>query len=140
MENNLIKLRGAKQKVGQKQVVRMIKIPDDLMEELVAHARTIEGPFLFPRRNSSLKNTFDRILKQAGIEKIDVLGQKLTAHSFRHTYATLMAQAVGNNPFILKQALGHSQITTTDRYCHVQAPEFVIEVAAYTAGSCKRVV
>jgi len=60
----------------------------------VAFSRNTDGPFVFPERNSSLKNTFDRILKRAGIEKLDVLGRKVTAHSFRHTYATLMAQSV----------------------------------------------
>jgi integrase len=131
VDKRLIKLRGAKQKVGQKDVVRLIEVPAELMRDLAVFARKVEGPFVFPRRNSGLKNTFDRILKKAGIEKLDVLGQKLTAHSFRHTYATLMAQAVGNNPFILKQARGHSQISTTDRYCHSQAPAVVIDIAPY---------
>jgi integrase len=53
---------------------------------------------------------------------MDVLGRKITLHSFRHTYATLMAQVVGNNPFLLKEVLGHQRITTTEQYCHPEAP------------------
>ena len=34
-----------------------------------------------------------------------------------------MAHAVGNNPFLLKTLLGHTQITTTDRYIHASMPE-----------------
>ena len=136
-ENDTITLRNAKLKIGQEEKIRLVKIPQELMEELVEYARTTSGPHVFPSRNSSLKNVFDRILKRAEIPKINVLGHKLTAHSFRHTYATMMAEALGNNPFILKQALGHSQITTTDRYCHNQAPAVVIDITPYT-GRVKR--
>ena len=33
-----------------------------------------------------------------------------------------MAEATGNNPFIAKELLGHRQISTTERDCHVTAP------------------
>lgn len=46
----------------------------------------------------------------------------MTAHSFRHTYATIMAEAVGHNPFTLKELLGHQQLSMTERYCHAKAP------------------
>jgi len=54
--------------------------------------------------------------------KIAVKRLWLTICSFRHTYATLMAQAVGNNPFLLKEVLGHRRIATTEQYCHPEAP------------------
>ncbi len=63
----------------------------------------------------------------------DPLGRKLTAHSFRHTFGTMMAQSVGSNPFIVKQLLGHSQISTTDRYCHPTPPAIVIDIAPYVS-------
>ena len=78
-----------------------------------------------------LAKPFNAILKRAGIERIDPLGQKLTAHSFRHTYATMMAEAVGNNPFILKKILGHTQISTTEQYCHNAAPAVVIDISPF---------
>ena len=65
---------------------------------------------------------FDLILEKAGIPKVDELSRKLTAHSFRHTYATMMAEKTGHNPFLLKEALGHQQLSTTERYCHPTAP------------------
>ena len=51
---------------------------------------------------------------------MDPAGRKLLLHSFRHTYATLMAEQVQNNPHFLKSVLGHSKISTTDRYCQVE--------------------
>jgi integrase len=44
---------------------------------------------------------------------VDYLGQKVTAHCFRHTYATLMAEAIGQNPFVLKEILGHKRLTSS---------------------------
>ncbi|MEN6626646.1 MAG: site-specific integrase [Candidatus Sumerlaeia bacterium] len=70
----------------------------------------------------------NRIIKRAGIAKINALGKKLTAHSFRHTFATRMAEQIGNNPFILKELMGHSKITTTEIYCQPQAPDLVMRM------------
>lgn len=77
-----------------------------------------------PLANSS--RDFDVILKRAGIPKVDALGRKATAHSFRNTYATLMAERTGHNPFVLKEILGHKCLSTTERYCHLTAPSLPI--------------
>ena len=60
------------------------------MGMLVEQAAQSETDFVFPIV-FNLNRHFRRILKAAGIPRIDRLGRKLTAHSFRHTYATLMA-------------------------------------------------
>ena len=122
-----IRLRTAKLKAGQEEKVRVIRVPETFMEALVDYARTIPGDHVFPP-NQSLHNLFDRILKRAGIRKADALGKKLTAHSFRHTFATRMAERLGNNAFILKEVMGHSKITTTEIYCQPQAPSLVMEM------------
>ncbi len=97
------------------------------MEELVEHAKGVPGEFVF-LPNQSLHNLFDRILKRAKIPKKDALGRKLTAHSFRHTFATRMAQQVGQNAFILKELMGHSKISTTEIYCQPEAPRLMMQM------------
>ena len=63
------------------------------------------------------------------LASLEEIAQTVSAQSrFRHTYATLMAQAVGMNPFILKAVLGHEQISTTDRCCHSTAPLLTLEM------------
>ena len=109
------------------------------MEVLVDFTSTIPGDFLF-MPNQSLCKLFDRILKRAGIRKVDALGRKLTAHSFRHTYATRMSERLGNNAFLLKEVMGHSKITTTEIYCKPQAPTLVMEMPEYGALPPSRVV
>lgn len=138
-EENAVVIRSAKAKPGEKKKVRKISIPETLMQQLVAQAATVPGPHVFCP-NGSLCKLFDRILVKAGIateqkfleagtkkvkkvivHKTDELGRKLTAHSFRHTFATKLARATGGDQFVLKATLGHAQIHTTDRYCHVGA-------------------
>lgn len=127
--NCTIIIRNAKLKTGQEEKVRLVKVPEEFMQEMVAFARTVPGNHVFPVRNGSLHTTFDRILKYAGIAKVNALGKKLTAHSFRHTYCTLMAKSVGHNPFVLMSMMGHAQITTSQIYCHAVVSAEVIDTS-----------
>lgn len=80
------------------------------------------------------RRDFDLVIKKAGIPKKDALGQKVTAHSFRHTYATVMAEAIGHNAFLLKEILGHKRLSTTEGYCHPTAPMMPIELPKKLKG------
>jgi integrase len=84
----------------------------------------ISGPHVFEMQFNGPRD-FDVILRKAGIPKFNELGQKLANLSFRHTYATLVAEAVGHNPFILKEILGHKRLSTTEVYCHPTAPSIL---------------
>jgi integrase len=128
-----ITIRTAKLKCGQKEKLRIIKVPEDLMIRLVKQMAEIPGDFIF-EPNGNLSGLFDRIINRAEIPKIDPLGHKLTAHSFRHTFATLQASAVSFNPFLLKEILGHCQLSTTDRYCHARTDAVIIEVSNLLGG------
>ncbi len=62
------------------------------------------------------QNNINRMIetyrKKAGIEK------KITAHTFRHTYATELLKSTGNLSLVQK-VLGHSHISTTQIYIHL---------------------
>ncbi len=60
--------------------------------------------------------TIRQIVKDA-LAHIDIKDRKLTAHSLRHTFATL-ALAAGAPLIQVKDALRHSSIETTQRYTH----------------------
>lgn len=124
----LITIRSAKVLPGRKGAIRRMRIQKELVDQVrqVAQSHSLKTVFL-PVYN--LCRWFDDILTAAEIEKVDALGRKVTAHSFRHTFATMMAESVGHNPFVVKQILGHSQITTTDRYCHPTTEAEVIDLA-----------
>ena len=109
-------------------IIRRIQIQSDLLALVKRFAESHHLKSVF-KPLPNLARHFDRIIASAGVDKKDELGRKLTAHSFRHTFATIMAESVGHNPFVVKQILGHSQITTTDRYCHPTAKVQVIDLA-----------
>jgi integrase len=117
--NNTVFIRTAKLHATQRDKPREIFIPDAQMQQLVQFAQRTPGPHIFTP-NRTLCVAFDRILQQAGIPKKDELGRKLTAHSFRHTYASMMAKRVSYNPHVLKEILGHRQLSTADRYIHAR--------------------
>ncbi|MBM3334923.1 site-specific integrase, partial [Candidatus Sumerlaeota bacterium] len=131
----MITIRTAKAKPGAPVRSRVLPVPDDLVEPLRIQMASVEGSHVF-RHYASSRRDFEAILRRAGITKKDELGRKVTSHSFRHTYATLIAEATGNNPFLVKEALGHQQLSTTERYCHVAAPQvrLTLDLRGVTSG------
>lgn len=113
-----VTLRNAKLKLNEEDKFRVVPVPASLMGDLMRIAAAQQGPYVFPARNGSLHTTFDRIVERAKLVKENVLGRKLTAHSFRHTYCNSLAASAGNNPFVVMGLMGHSQISTTQIYCH----------------------
>jgi len=126
LDAHTVKIRTAKQRRGAKPKIRLIKLPEWVIEPLREHLEGIpdDGYVFKPLANSA--RDFDAILEKAKIPKIDPTGAKVTSHSFRHSYATLMSEALGGNAFLLKEVLGHCQISTTERYTHPTAPQLDI--------------
>ncbi len=133
VEHGTVTIRTAKMKPGQEDKQRVIRIPVEVMDRLVRQMERVKGIHVFPS-NSSLAHLFDRILERAGVPKYNELGHKLTAHSFRHTFATIQAEAVNANPFQLKAILGHCQTSTTDRYCHARSNAQIIGIEDILRG------
>lgn len=125
-----VTIRSAKLKPNQRAKVRVLKVSKELMDRLQGQASQTRGDHVF-QINQSLCKLFDRILERAKIPKKDELGRKLTSHSFRHTYASMMAKRVSYNPHILKEILGHHQLSTTDRYIHAQSTAEVVNVSEF---------
>ena len=138
-DSNTLTLRAAKQRRGARQKVRKVQVDDITLDALRKEvAETPENWVFAFRPGNKLARDFDATLKRAGIEKLSVLGEKLTLHSFRHTYATFIGEALGANPFLVQAALGHSQISTSAHYCHITAPKIVpIEALKLVSGGEK---
>jgi len=134
LEERTVTIRCAKARQGTESKVRVLPVPEELVQPLRDQINQTEGPLVF-QQFSNGRRDFEGILKRAGIAKKDALGRKVTAHSFRHTYATMMAEAIGHNPFVLKEILGHRQLSTTDRYCHLAAPRAMLPVQISFEGT-----
>lgn len=100
---------------------RVIDVPDRLYEEFIDYfdslpAEVVKVAFennmeLFPK--SAI--WFSKKLSQCSE---DILGFKLNPHALRHSCATYLKQQ-GLDLQEIAQILGHSNITTTERYAHL---------------------
>lgn len=82
-----------------------------------------------PLSKSGLQGILKELAAKARIEK------KFSPHSLRHTFATHLASKGAPLP-ALKEILGHSKISTTERYLHV-TPEHLRSALALAQGRSK---
>jgi len=113
-----IEIRATTYHTPKSRAARWVAIPEPLLP-MVRDQLTTAGPFLFNRPDGSARPYLHprRLLKHlapyfeaAGIEK----GRRL--HALRHTFGSSNG-AVGIDT--LRELMGHSSLTTTDRYCNV---------------------
>lgn len=71
---------------------------------------SINGRRIFS--NDYISKTFKKICREIGIDEM------IRFHSLRHSFASNLAQR-GVSPFQLKELLGHSSVSTTERYSHL---------------------
>ena len=114
IEKNLIFVRGGK---GKKDRTTMFAANLKRLHELYIMENKpnywlFEGPNRTQYSTSSIAAVINKAAKSAGIE------QRVTAHMFRHSFAThLLEQGVGLR--YIQSILGHSSSKTTEIYTHV---------------------
>jgi len=124
-ESGVLAIRTAKCKPGEVSLVRKVRIPEDALALLLEEMALAPGPYAFRPLNKPARD-FDACIGRAKIPKVDELGRKATLHSFRHTYASRAALAVGGNVWLLPKMLGHKRMETSAHYCDPTAPEFMV--------------
>src|ERR1019366_3454055 len=102
---------------------REVPLPDQAAEALtrLSHRHEFAGPdeYVFANRlgrrldGSALRRRVDRARDAVGL-------RPLRFHDLRHTYGSLLV-AGGVDLASVKSALGHSRITTTERYLHARS-------------------
>lgn len=93
------------------------------MLERLYHGQ-VNKEFVFKDRNGQqvkcISKTFERVVSQLGFNVgVDDDRDKVLFHTCRHTFASWHAQN-GTDLYIIKELLGHSTITLTERYSHLQ--------------------
>ena len=68
-------------------------------------------------RLGSLRKSFYKALKDAGIERVTPKG-KITWHSLRHTFGSRIGAKKEIDATTLQKLLGHADLKTTQRYLH----------------------
>lgn len=83
---------------------------------------------LYESRKNHLTKGFHRALKKAGLlipytkNSKGVVRNKLTFHSWRHTFATFIWEKSGDI-YLVQKSLRHSAVRTTEIYTHVSDPK-----------------
>lgn len=71
-------------------------------------------------RNQRISPRMVEIMVSKYLEKADLGGRGLSVHKLRHTAATLMYQHGNVDVLLLKEILGHENLSTTEIYTHIQ--------------------
>ncbi|MCM1578521.1 MAG: tyrosine-type recombinase/integrase [Ruminococcus sp.] len=74
--------------------------------------------FLSKRKKRITGRRVEQIVTDA-IDRIGLSGRGLSTHKLRHTAATLMYQYGNVDPMVLKEILGHANVSTTEIYTHL---------------------
>jgi integrase len=104
---------------------RHLYFTDKVREMLVGRKPTDakKTDLVFPDRNGNkivqISDTFNRVIDSLKLnEDVTDRRNKVTFHTLRHTYASILVQA-GVDIYHVKELLGHSSITLTERYSHL---------------------
>lgn len=102
---------------------RILPANDEVMISIQRYLKTREekssqSPLLLSKRNRRISNAsvwhlVRKYMHQARIEK-----DKLSPHTLRHTFATMLLRQ-GENILTIKELLSHKNLRTTERYLHV---------------------
>lgn len=118
LESGVITIKGK----GNKERIIQICNPDSL--KILKHYSKIyeeqiekEGFFLINRLNKKISDQSIRIMVK-NLANIANLPRNITPHVFRHSFATLLLEQDVDIKYI-QSMLGHSSITTTQIYTHV---------------------
>ena len=105
---------------GRRTVVLMPQLASVLTRRRLASLHSQEADYVFPapdgrgRDHRSTARGIERAVKRAG------LGKGVSAHSFRHTFASQLSVGLGLDPVRVSRLLGHtSQAFTASTYVHM---------------------
>lgn len=93
---------------------------ENYLEIRKQNRKAVNEPALFisNRNNRISKRRVQQIVENT-IKNAELDGKGFTTHKLRHTAATLMYQYGGADILTLKELLGHSSISTTEIYTHL---------------------
>jgi len=120
-EERAIQVRG---KTFETRTIPLNKFAFDTMRDWWMQCGQPKAGYVFTidgGRLGDLKKSYTPVLSAAGIKRVNAKGQRVTWHSLRHTFGTLLGALRGEDavdPTTLMKLMGHANLTTTQQYLH----------------------
>jgi integrase/recombinase XerC len=114
--------------VGKGDKERVVPVGETALEALAAHLAVRgrqRGPLFLNARGGRLTPRSAHRIVRARARRVGI-DQRVTPHTLRHSFATHMLGA-GADLRLIQELLGHSRLSTTQRYTHV-SPEHLMRV------------
>jgi integrase len=107
---------------------RAAYMTSEVRKTLLARGKGKPNDMVFPGRGgvkrSWVSNAFERAVKELGFnDDVNDSRQKVVFHTLRHTFASWMVEQ-GTDLYSVKELMGHSTISMTERYSHL-SPELL---------------
>lgn len=119
MNERLLKLKG---KGNKERIVPFAKYTGKLLEKYLASRNNyynplnVRGPLLINRKGKRLSVRYIRNIIYKVTEKY--IGERINPHALRHSFATHLLEK-GADIRIVQELLGHSSLSTTQKYTHL---------------------
>ena len=122
--------------IGKGNKYRAVPIPNEL-SSILGHYISMRNE-LYPDAKYLFVNATGKGLGKEGLsmvmrrvkERTGIQGERVSCHTFRHTFATMFLENGGSIAY-LQKILGHSSISTTEKYLHLQTSGIRHEHAMY---------
>ena len=110
--------------------LRRVLIQYIKMREEYLKGETCHWLFVTPRITRKMTNSCLNILFQKLKKNLKLTGEKISCHTWRHTFAKNYLLN-GGDIFSLQKILGHADIVTTKNYLHLNEKEVKLQHARY---------
>lgn len=120
LERKSLRVEGTTSKTYETREIPLNGVAFKTLRDWWLQRRQPESGYVFTvdgGRLGNLKKAYYSLLEAAGIERINARGDRITWHSLRHTFGSLLG-AEGVDPTTLMKLMGHANLTTTQRYLH----------------------
>ncbi len=138
-ERNLIEVCRIRDRYGLREKTktnrpRCIPMNQEVRRTLMELWRKPRGEFVFLDRRGApvdVQHVYRAFQEAQEKAKMDV---RLRFHDLRHTFASHYAMKSGGNMFVLKEMLGHTDISMTMRYSHIAKEHLAKEIERVSFG------
>ena len=120
LNQKMLCVKGKTAKTYQTREIPLNKLAHEILQNWWMQCGQPKAGFVFTidgGRLGDLKRSYYPVLAAADIKRLNAKGQRVTWHSLRHTFGSLLG-AANVDVTTLQRLMGHANMATTQRYLH----------------------